>query len=275
MIESDTNKPTRSRDRKRDRKLGDEWADWKGDISSGQTEVNETLVTFSVLAAIVIVTFFGAVALGWYLVKPRISQLSPRITSLIEWSVIFFLAASIILALIEGVWVMKFRKSIFPYRMIERFLLSILPKAVWLGGKIGLSKDRVGNSFIKVHNFITKIHADKVNPERLLILLPRCLKKEARDRLLNMTNGDAVKILTVSGGEEARQAIKQCSPTLILALACERDLMSGIKDVAEMIPVLALANKRPEGPCKNTEFSTDELGEIMKFISDIKKRSRN
>jgi hypothetical protein len=57
-----------------------------------------------------------------------------------------------------------------------------------------------------------------------------------------------------------------------LALACERDLMSGIKDIAEKIPVLAIPNKRPEGPCKNTHVSLRELEEALKFITDRKNR---
>lgn len=257
----------------KDRKLGDEWADWKGDTSSGNSEINEPLITFSVLAAVVILVSVGLIALGWYLIKPRIMQLSPSLSFFLEKSVIVIIALALLLTLLEGISVIKFRKSLFPYRLIEKFLLSILPKAVWLGAKFGISRDKVGNSFIKVHNFITKSHADKLNPDRLLILLPRCLKKEAKSRLMEKANGDAVKVLTVAGGEEAREAIKEYRPTLILALACERDLMSGIKDVAERVPVLAIPNKRPEGPCKNTDFSTAELEEALRFVTE--RRNKN
>jgi hypothetical protein len=138
---------------------------------------------------------------------------------------------------------------------------------IWLGGKVGISRDRVGNSFIKVHNFVTKIYGDSVSTDRLLVLLPRCLRREARTRIIEKVGTDSAKVLTVGGGEEARAAIKQYRPTFILALACERDLMGGIKDVAEKIPVLAIANKRPEGPCKNTDFSTEELEEALEFIA--------
>jgi hypothetical protein len=60
-----------------------------------------------------------------------------------------------------------------------------------------------------------------------------------------------------------------------LALACERDLMSGLKDIAEKIPVIAIPNKRPEGPCKNTHISVRELDEALKFITDIKNKNHN
>ena len=269
MRESNTDRPVTARDRK----LGDEWADWKGDGSPGNSEINEPLFTFSTLAAFVILFSVGLIALGWYLIKPRIVLLSPPLSLFIEKSVIFFVAMALFLTLLQGISVIKFGKSLFPYRLMEKFLLSILPKAVWLGAKFGISRDKVGNSFIKVHNFITKSHADRLNPDRLLILLPRCLKKEAKIRLMEKADGDAVKVLTVAGGEQARDAIREYRPTLILALACERDLMSGIKDVAERVPVLALPNKRPEGPCKNTDFSSEELEEIMAFITERRKKN--
>jgi hypothetical protein len=269
MLESNTDRPVKPKDRK----LGDEWSDWKGDRSPDDSDINEPLVTFSTLAAIVILLSVGLIALGWYLIKPRIVQISPPLSIIIEKSVIVFTALALFLILLEGISVIKFGKSLFPYRLMEKFLLSILPKAVWLGAKFGISRDKVGNSFIKVHNFITKSHADRLNPDRLLILLPRCLRKEARSRLMEKADGNAVKVLTVAGGEEAREAIREYRPTIILALACERDLMSGIKDVAERVPVFAIPNKRPEGPCKNTDFSSEELEETLAFITERRKKN--
>jgi hypothetical protein len=171
--------------------------------------------------------------------------------------------------LIESI-VLKFGKSLYPYTWIEKFLLSLLPKTIWLGTKFGISKDRIGNSFIKMHNFITKTFIDKLSTFRLLILLPRCLRKEARTRLFDRLSGDNFKVYTAAGGEEAREAIKQYRPTIILAIACERDLISGIKDVAEKILVFAIPNKRPEGPCKNTDFLLPELEEALRVLMTMK-----
>ncbi|MDA8241442.1 MAG: hypothetical protein M0Z67_13880 [Nitrospiraceae bacterium] len=38
------------------------------------------------------------------------------------------------------------------------------------------------------------------------------------------------------------------------------------------VPVLAVANKRPEGPCRNTDFSLDELDDAMNFIRERRGR---
>jgi hypothetical protein len=260
-------------DAKNDRKLGDEWSDWNGDPRSVEPETNETRSTFFALAVLSTFALAALIALLWYLVKPRFEQFNPFLPVVIQWSLILLAVISLLLAVAEWVLVVKVGKSIIPYKAMEKFILSVLPKAVWLGGGFGISRDRVGNSFIKVHNLVTRSYAQRLSAERLLILLPRCLKKEARSRIIDAAGGNETRVLTVAGGEEAREAIRQYRPHFILAIACERDLMSGIRDVAEKIPVLAIPNRRPEGPCKNTEFSLDEMEKALRFIAE--RRSRN
>lgn len=61
----------------------------------------------------------------------------------------------------------------------------------------------------------------------------------------------------------ARLQIERMKPKAIITMACERDLVSGIQDVAEEIPVIAIPNRRPEGPCKNTEVNPEEVEEAI------------
>ncbi|OPY67459.1 MAG: hypothetical protein A4E57_02284 [Syntrophorhabdaceae bacterium PtaU1.Bin034] len=264
MTEGEQNSETKPRDRK----LGDEWLDWKGAANQAELETDERLRTFLTLAAAAILIIVASIQLGWYLTKPRFEQISPSLSTVIEWSA--FVLAIVLLAVIavETVLLLKFRRSIFPYVWAERLLLFLLSKSMWLGEKFGISKDRVGNSFIKAHNLVVKSHASAVRADTLLVLLPRCLEKEARRQVIERANGRAVQVVTAGGGEEARKAIKNSRPSLIIAIACERDLISGIRDVAEKIPVLAIPNKRPEGPCKNTHFQLDDLDDALQFITD-------
>jgi hypothetical protein len=250
-----------------DRRLGDEWLDWNGSTDPRDAEVDEKLSTFLILAAGAVLIFFVCLQLAWYLAKPRFDQLSPALSNLIGWSAIVLTAVVFVLVVLETTLLLKFRKSIFPYMWGAKFLLTLLSKSMWLGEKLGISRDRVGNSFIKVHNLMVKSHARELRADTLLILLPRCLEKEARRQVVERANGRAVQIVTAAGGEEARRAISQFKPSLILAIACERDLISGIKDVAEKIPVLAIPNKRPEGPCKNTHLQLDDLDDALSFIT--------
>ena len=256
---------------KPDRRLGDEWTDWNGNIDPSEREIDEGPGVFFTLAAGIVFILIALPPLGWYLIKPRIEQFSLLAANLIQWAVMLFTVFLIGLVLVESISLLKRRKSLIPGRLMVKFILSLLPKTIWLGRRFGISKDRVGNSFIKVHNFITKIYASKLNPERLLILLPRCLRKDARAQIENRISGEKdFKIVTATGGEEARKAIRQYQPSFILAIACERDLISGIRDIAEKIPVLALPNRRPEGPCKNTHTQIGDVEEALRFIAGQK-----
>ncbi|MEW5744980.1 MAG: DUF116 domain-containing protein [Nitrospirota bacterium] len=253
-------------ERRHDRKLGDEWSDWDGS-SGGEQGIDERLSTFFVLALCILLVTLALIPAGWYLIKPRVVQLSPSLSAVIEWSVLAVIGVVFFMAAAEGIAFTVFRRSLLPYRWTERLLLALLPGAVWLGGKLGISRDRVGSSFIKAHNSLLASNRGAVSTERLLVLLPRCLSRETRGHILERFGGSSAEIVTAGGGEEARAAIAKHRPTLILALACERDLMSGLKDVAEKIPVLAVPNKRPEGPCKNTLVSREVLDEALQVIS--------
>ncbi len=259
----------------RDRRLGDEWLDWNGSKSPQEDEIDEKLSTFLTLAAGAVLIFIACLRFGWYLTKPRIDQLSPLLSRLIERSAFVLAVIILLLVALETTLLLKFRKSVFPYIWAEKLLLAVLSKSMWLGQKLGISKDRVGNSFIKAHNLIVKSHVRRLNLDTLLILLPRCLEKEAKRQVVERANGRAVQIVTAAGGEEARSAIREHRPSLILAVACERDLISGIRDVAEKIPVLAIPNKRPEGPCKNTRVHLDALDDALTFITGMPVKTVN
>jgi len=254
------------KEKRRDRRLGDEWADWNGTSDPSELDIDEKLRTFLALAGGALLIILAALELGWYLAKPRIEQLSPFLSHLIGWSALVVAVFLLLLVSFETTLVIVFKRSLFPYPLAGRLLLSLLSKSMWLGQKFGISRDRVGNSFIKAHNLMLKTHAGALRGDVLLVLLPRCLEKETKRQVIKRVNGRAVQIVTAGGGEEARRAIRQYNPSLILAVACERDLISGIKDLAERIPVLAIPNKRPEGPCKNTHLQLDELDDVLNFI---------
>jgi len=259
--------PAASTEVRKDRKLGDEWIDWKGESDPREREINENLSTFLSLASGVLIIFILLLFLGWFMVKPRFQQFDPLLATCAGWVIAGFTICLVISAILEVVLLRTFKRSLLPYGWIERLIVSLLPKTIWLGKKFGINKDRIGNSFIKMHNFVTMNFVGKLNADRILVLLPRCLKREARAELMNRLQGSDYKVMTAAGGEEAREAIRQYRPTTILAIACERDLMGGIKDVADKIPVIAIPNRRPEGPCKNTDFAMSELDEALTALA--------
>ncbi|MDR2017662.1 MAG: DUF116 domain-containing protein [Syntrophobacterales bacterium] len=250
----------------KDRKLGNEWADWDVLSDFHEHEIEEHSATFLALAVLTSIVLIGFAFAAWYMIRPRMEQFSAMLPRMVEWAMGLFVTCLLAALAIEVLVLRRGGRSFFPQKPIERLFLLILPKALWLGGCFGISRDRVGNSFIKVHNYIMTTHADRLSTERLLMLLPRCLEKTARSEIMSRSKEYEMHVITAGGGEEARRAIRQYRPTLILAVACERDLVSGIKDVSEKAPVLAIPNKRPEGPCKNTCLQIDKFEEILHFI---------
>ena len=126
-----------------------------------------------------------------------------------------------------------------------------------------------------INNQLVLAEAKKVKPEKLLILLPHCL--QFHDCSVRIT-GDVrnckacgrcrikelaalaeeyhVPISVATGGTLARRIVVQKRPEIILGVACERDLTSGIQD-SYPIPVFGIFNKRPFGPCYDTEVDIE------------------
>ena len=69
----------------------------------------------------------------------------------------------------------------------------------------------------------------------------------------------------VTGGTLARQIVKKLRPKAVLAVACERDLTSGIQDVYPL-PAVGVMNIRPNGPCYNTHVDMEDFKRQLEEI---------
>ena len=78
-----------------------------------------------------------------------------------------------------------------------------------------------------------------------------CGKCKIRD-LLALSRRYNVPVSVATGGTLARRIVVEKKPEVIIAVACERDLTSGIQD-SYPIPVFGILNKRPFGPCFDTD----------------------
>ena len=119
----------------------------------------------------------------------------------------------------------------------------------------------------------------------LLLLLPHCIQnsdclyKVTWDKLDNcrlcakcsipaiiaIEKEYGVSAVVVSGGTAAREIIRQKKPGCILAVACENDLISGLREVRK-IPVIAVLNQRPCGPCRDT---TVDVSVIKSYLDRL------
>ena len=152
-----------------------------------------------------------------------------------------------------------------------------LPLMILFGRLVGISKERVRNSFIKVNNELVLGENRRFEPREILLLLPHCLQSSDCDRrltydmnnckrcgrcplsgLLGLSEAYGVHMAIATGGTIARRIVVQKRPKLILAVACERDLSSGIQDTYPL-PVFGVLNERPKGPCLDTCVPLDRI----------------
>ncbi len=187
--------------------------------------------------------------------------------------------AGLVLSIIRGKNVSFFQASVY------RTMNILYPFVIQIGRLLKITQDRIQISFVEVNNKLLESKRTFVSPENLLVLLPHCLQKDdCSHKLTNEISNCLhcgkcdisslsrlaakykVAIEVVTGGTLARQAVKQYEPQLILAVACERDLNSGIID-SSPLPVYGIINDRPAGPCYNTRVKVDKLEEaINKFL---------
>ena len=252
---TDKPRPTTS-----DRKLGDEWLDWDGSSLPDSSEAGYRLfVWFAALSAVVLTA--GAGCILW-LIYPRLVDLG---TPLPELTIA-------VVAIFGGVlfaWVILFALSSARGRpvaglvMVPRLVNRLLAIVAWLGRLLGISTDRLTNSFLKTHNALLGHTPTRVPADRLMVLAPRCLTKENNRALRDLRDRYGFELVIVGGGSDARAKIRQVRPEVVLAIACERDLLSGFKEVNPHVPVMGFPNRRPEGPCKNTSV---DMAEVERMI---------
>lgn len=239
-----------------DRKLGDEWLDWDGSAKTEETETDyKIFLGMAVIAVVSLIILAGAFL---WLIYPRLmimGSLWPRVFATA------YLVFSGILVLWLTVFIVStiFRWPTTSLIIVPRLVNKLLAMTTTIGKALGLSTDRITNSFLKIHNILVRTRPHKTTPDRLLLLLPRCLSKETNKMLRELREKYGFLMVTVGGGSEARQKVRELNPKLIVAIACERDLYAGFKEINVHIPVIGFPNKRPEGPCKNTCIDAAEI----------------
>jgi uncharacterized protein len=234
--------------------------------------------TFLILFSVLILAFFGYIYFFSTINTYNILILV-LILGLIILTVFFVVS-------IVSVFLVYRRKEINNVFLIpvKLGLNILLPLVLFLSGVFKVNKDFVRNFYVTVNNILVNSKGGRFRPEQVLVLLPHCLQNSECG--LKITNdisnckrcgkcciADIAKIAeekhvmfaVVTGGTVARKITEQRKPKLILSVACERDLTSGIVDVGK-IPVIGIINERPHGPCLNTFVDADSL---RKTLDDV------
>ena len=168
--------------------------------------------------------------------------------------------------------------------IMTKSLNSVYPLAFFSAKLLNINKDLIRKSYIETSNQLAKFRLGEMNLKKILLLAPHCLQD--RDcpykitvdiencrrcgkcpiaGLYELTIKYKAKMVVATGGTLARDFIKQYLPEVILAIACERDLASGIHDVTS-IPVIGVLNRRPNGPCCNTVVDCKEVENVLKYL---------
>jgi len=222
----------------------------------------------------------------WYLISPRVSATGPFLSLTVKILGILFLATvsgGLSLIVLSSALEKDF---LFPHGEKQITLKVLFPINIFLGKLFGLSKDQVRESFVQVNNSLFKATEKRIKKDRLLILLPHCLQNfDCPHKIIADYNncrrcggcliGDIIElkekhnidISIATGGTLARKVLVDKKPSVIVAVACERDLCSGIQD-AYPIPVYGILNERPYGPCMNTRVDLERLDQAVQYLLD-------
>jgi uncharacterized protein len=242
------------------------------DIDKGSASEKWTFIFLLLLTcAVLIVT---ALLLWWipYIGFGNIHPSLPVIMAVFFAVVVLYFiggAITLVLTVLRG-------KNLFFNRRIRGVVIRFLfPLLVVMGKLIGISEDRIRRSFIAINNQLVLAESKKVKPEKLLILLPHCLQnhdcvvrvtgsvenckgcgKCKIKYLVEFSEKYHIPISVATGGTLARRIVVEKKPDVIIGVACERDLTSGIQD-SYPIPVFGILNMRPFGPCFDTDIDLE------------------
>jgi hypothetical protein len=242
---------------------------------------------FIALMGLTCIVLVVLIFLAWWIPSRGLANIHPGLPRLAG---LIVLALSGMAILGTGLLVLTtaLGKDLFFTRFMRLVVIKfLLPVIEFVGRVLGLDKDRIRQSFIAMNNSLVISQRYKINPDRILILLPHCIQlfdceiKVTGDinkcvlcgrcdikGLVEIGRKYGIDISVATGGTLARKVIVEKRPKLVLAVACERDLTSGIKDCYPL-PVIGILNLRPHGPCFNTVVDAAAIDAALQQVLDL------
>jgi hypothetical protein len=246
-----------------DRRLGHEWDEWDGKPLPNDGDFRTTTGKYFLFTAVGIAGLVVATAVAIYLLSPRLAQLAswlPR--ALYLGDAIFAGVGALWLGLIGISFVTD--RALLPGRFAERgLLLKTFRLASRVGEMFGVQRDWTDNAAVAVYDRLAWAREWRVRANEMLILIPRCLSRASLEGVMDIAKRYDVATFVATRGAYARQAIRERRPKAVVAVACERDMISGLRDVAGRLPVLGLTMQLPNGPCKDASL---DLVEMERFV---------
>lgn len=145
--------------------------------------------------------------------------------------------------------------------------------------------DLLDRMLVGLNNLSVRGRRPRVRPDQILVLLPSCLQSAGCKQnvvgdlaecrrcgqckigpVLDVVERYGAEVAIAKGGRVAVKLARQPHIKAILAVACEKELRSGILACLPK-PVIGLANKRPNGPCNETDVDVAALERALDWLT--------
>ena len=245
----------------------------------GQRHLFSALLCLTALVCSGLLLAVNAVA------QPGLVHLHPWLADAVNWLVWLIILGLFAFPALHMLIQLYTRRPLPLHRPVRRLVYRFfLPLMELLGKVFRISKDRVRQAFVRANNSLIRAEDRVYSPEDILVLAPHCLQNHrcafrlthninncrgcgicAVTELKRLSDTYGVYIALATGGSIARRLVLEQRPKCLVAVACERDLTSGIQDVAPM-PVLGVFNSRPFGPCIDTDVAIPEVEAALRHL---------
>lgn len=245
-----------------------------------------TLAGLFGLTAVLILALLGIFYLVPYYGFDQIHPGLPTLMAVVMGAVgLIVLLAFLLLILVT----LRGRDVPFSPKLRSIAIKLMLPVLIQVGRWIGLRKEEVQHAFVAVNNELVMAQCRNGHPpDKILLLMPHCLQNHEcpvkityqvencrrcgkcpiKD-LLELAARYRVDLAVATGGTFARKIVLDKRPDLIIAVACERDLTSGIQDTTPL-PVYGIFNERPFGPCFDTRVALERVEAVLREVRSMK-----
>jgi hypothetical protein len=251
-------------------------------IINGGNSLRPQKRIFLGLLAVTVLLFTILLGVFWYVPYVGLTTFHPRLPLIlgIAFTALLLLVCGVVAML--ALTVVLGRDLFFSRRLRGLVIKLLLPLMSVVGKVCGVAKDQVQRSFIEINNQLVLAQHPRATPDKLLLLMPHCLQfHECEFRitgstvhcqrcgqcpitgLVELSEKYGVGLAVATGGTLARRIVVERRPRLIIAVACERDLSSGIQD-SYPLPVFGVVNNRPHGPCYDTQVDLEKVEEALR-----------
>ncbi|HEX37384.1 MAG TPA: DUF116 domain-containing protein [Candidatus Cloacimonetes bacterium] len=236
------------------------------------------------LSTISLILLMIAVTLLWYFISPRLHEFNEAFPFILLTGLRIFFFILVIGSILVLLTALTERNFIIARFAVHLFIKIMYPICVFMSSLVGIKEELIGESFVKVNDTFIRSMRKKFKAKDVLILLPHCLQStECKIRIttdpsncircmkcdigkvLKLAEKYNVEVAIATGGTLARRIIIDKKPNIIIAVACYRDLVSGIRDTYPIM-TMGILNLRPEGPCINTKVEIDKLQKTLDSI---------